>query len=69
MRHEALEQRKATIEARYTELKNNIEKETEEMRRLEGEHRLILDLLQEPEPQVAKPKRMRKVVEEDAPTE
>jgi predicted metal-dependent hydrolase len=59
MSEESLQERKAAIEKRYADIEA-------EMRRLEGEHRLILDLLQHPVQE--KPKRIRKVVE-DAPTE
>lgn len=65
----ALTQRKADIESRHAQLREQATQVDQEIRRLEGEHRLILDLLGSSSSRpLAKPKRIRKVVT-DAKTE
>lgn len=66
MQKESLEQRKTAIQSRFDELSKQKTDIDDEMKRLQGEFRLVEDLLKEPTPQAPKPKRIRKVVEVDA---
>lgn len=68
---EELERRKAEIQASYNELTKNHADIQEELRRLEGEFRVVEDLLKQPIEEVAQAtKRIRRKVEvQDAPTE
>ncbi len=67
MNQEALLRRKAAIETRFEELSKNKETVDTEMKRLQGEHRLVSELLAETSP-VEKNKRLRKV-EDNAATD
>lgn len=66
MDRDTLLRRKSAIEERFNELAKTKSDSEAEMNRLEGEHRLVLDLLNDV-PVIEKPKRIRKVV--DAPAQ
>lgn len=63
MSKDDLENRKAAIQVRFDELANTKVNVEDEMRRLEGEHRLIVELLEAVEPGGDNNKRMRKVLD------
>lgn len=65
---EALVRRKAEVEQRYNDLSQNVANDNDEMKRLEGEFRLLSALLNDFPPVVEdKPTRIRKAkVQEDA---
>jgi hypothetical protein len=68
MDKETLLHRKTDVEQRFKELTANKVTIDEELARLQGEHRLLVDLLKDAEESpIEKPKRLRKVtVTEDA---
>lgn len=63
MHEEDLLRRKAEIEQRFTELDKNKQDIEAEQHRLQGEHRLVVDIYDSihKTPMVEKPKRLRKV--------
>lgn len=66
MDKDSLQKRLQDIEQRFYELATQKTGLDDEMKRLQGEYRLLSDLLNVSN--VTKPKRLRKVVEEDAAT-
>lgn len=66
MDSDTLLRRKVAIEQRFTELQKTRDEADDEMKRLQGEHRLVLDLLDSAPVAEEKPKRIRKAVEADA---
>lgn len=65
MNKDMLEDKKVQIEAAFKDLALKKSEIEEEMARLQGEHRLVIELLEQ-EDSIELPKRLRKV-KEDAP--
>lgn len=63
MEHDLLEKKKTVIEERFNELVSNKTQIEEELHRLQGEHRLITELMSS---DLRPPKRLKKVSDEDA---
>lgn len=66
MNKDLLLRRKAEIEQRYDELARNKADTEDEMKRLQGEHRLVSDLLKDAPSEPEKPKRLKEDEVEDA---